>query len=172
MNAISIIKVTSQDIDELRAFAIETFYTAYAHNNDADQMKEYVDQAFNSRQLLKEIDDINSDFLFAKNGDLVVGYIKLNYAEAQIVLKDIEAVELERIYVRQEYQGQGIGQLLVEHTLAIAKNRQAPFVWLGVWDKNLKAIRFYERIGFVAFDSYPFILGDEEQTDVLMRFNV
>jgi ribosomal protein S18 acetylase RimI-like enzyme len=172
MQELSFIEVTSKDVDQLRRMAIDTFYTAYLHNNDAVQMKQYVDASFCKHQLLKEIENVHSDFFFAIKDDTAVGYMKVNYAEAQIVMHDINAIELERIYVRHEHQAQGIGHVLLEKTIDIAKNREAPYVWLGVWEKNTKAIHFYKRHGFVKFGRHPFVLGEEKQIDILMKYEL
>ena len=102
----------------------------------------------------------------------MVGYIKLNTQAAQTEAVDSNALEIERIYVVKEQQGKSIGQVLLQKALSIAKELQSNCVWLGVWDQNIRAIRFYERWGFKAFTTHKFVLGTEIQTDVMMKLEL
>jgi ribosomal protein S18 acetylase RimI-like enzyme len=102
----------------------------------------------------------------------VVGYLKLNFGQSQTELKDSKALEIERIYVLKEFQGKNIGQLLYEKAIQIANQNNAEYVWLGVWEENEKAIKFYTKNGFVAFDKHIFKLGDDEQTDIMMKLTL
>jgi ribosomal protein S18 acetylase RimI-like enzyme len=101
-----------------------------------------------------------------------IGYLKVNEGAAQTELKNLQALEIERIYVKKEFQDKKVGQLLFEKALELAKLQGAPYIWLGVWEKNLKAIRFYKRNGFVEFDKHIFKVGTDEQTDLLMKIDL
>jgi GNAT superfamily N-acetyltransferase len=87
-------------------------------------------------------------------------------------LQDPKAMEVERIYVLGEFQSKKVGQLLFEKALAIGKNKKVDFVWLGVWEENHRAIRFYTKNGFIAFDSHIFLMGNDKQTDILMKLQL
>jgi ribosomal protein S18 acetylase RimI-like enzyme len=78
-------------------------------------------------------------------------------------------MEIERIYVLKEYHGHKIGQLLFEKAISIAKSMEKKYVWLGVWEKNERAIAFYTKNGFTVVDHHLFKLGDDVQTDYLMK---
>jgi ribosomal protein S18 acetylase RimI-like enzyme len=78
-------------------------------------------------------------------------------------------LEIERLYVLKEYHGKQVGALLYEQALAISKERKAPYIWLGVWEENPRAIRFYQKQGLVEFGEHIFQLADDEQRDVLMK---
>jgi ribosomal protein S18 acetylase RimI-like enzyme len=104
--------------------------------------------------------------------DQVIGYLKLNTGHSQTELKDSRAVEIERIYVSKAFHGKNIGQLLYEKAIRSAREKKAEYVWLGVWEENTKAIGFYKKNGFVEFDKHIFRLGDDEQTDIMMRKKV
>jgi len=93
----------------------------------------------------------------------------LNYADAQTEFKDTNALEVERIYVSGEHHGKRIGKQLMDFALDIAHNKHFEYVWLGVWEHNEKAMGFYQRYGFEVFSSHPFLLGDDLQTDLLMK---
>jgi ribosomal protein S18 acetylase RimI-like enzyme len=84
-------------------------------------------------------------------------------------LKGARAIEIHRIYVLQEMIGQGIGKALMERSLALAQLNNYEVIWLGVWEKNTRAIQFYKKWGFKKFSSYIFRLGTEDQTDYLMK---
>jgi len=84
-------------------------------------------------------------------------------------LKDNNALEIERIYVLKEYHGKEIGQLLYNKAIEVARDKKASYLWLCVWENNERAISFYKKNGFTAFDKHIFTLGDDEQTDIMMR---
>lgn len=135
-------------------------------------MAAYLNAAFNSDVLLKALNDSSIRFFLAKEGDSVIGYIKLNDAPAQTELQDDASMELERIYVLQEYQRMGFGKQLLDKAIQYAKDHGKSYLWLGVWEKNSKAIRFYEKNGFRKFSEHIFVMGDDPQTDYLMRIDL
>lgn len=93
----------------------------------------------------------------------------MNEAAAQTDVHDEASLEIERIYVSQDFQGAGLGRLLMTYALDFAAEKRFAYVWLGVWEKNARAIRFYERNGFRKFATHVFVMGDDAQTDWLMR---
>ena len=93
----------------------------------------------------------------------------MNTGDAQTELKDLNAFEIERIYVDKAYLGKKIGQLLFEKAIELAKSKNATYVWLGVWEENYRALAFYEKNGFVPFDKHVFMLGSDAQTDIMMK---
>ena len=110
-----------------------------------------------------------SEFYFAQLNDENIGYLKINTGEAQTEKQEKNALEIERIYVLNEYHGKNVGQILYQKALEIANQNSNDFVWLGVWEENKRAIRFYEKNGFVAFDKHIFNLGNDAQTDIMMK---
>ena len=111
----------------------------------------------------------NAEFYFAVLDNTIIGYLKLNVGSAQTELQDDKALEIERIYVLKEFHGKKVGQLLYEKAIQIAKQKNVDYVWLGVWEENHRAVRFYKKNGFVPFDKHIFKLGHEEQTDIMMK---
>ena len=101
-----------------------------------------------------------------------MGYLKLNTARAQTEPQAANALEIERIYVLGSYHGGGVGQALYHHAMSVAEDRKASYVWLGVWEHNHRALRFYEKNGFIAFGTHIFQLGNDQQTDILMQKSV
>ena len=104
--------------------------------------------------------------------DQTIGYLKVNFQQVQTELKDANSLEIERIYVLKEFHGQKVGQLLYQKAIQIAKSNMLKYVWLGVWDQNPRAINFYKKNGFIELDKHVFKLGNDEQTDLLMRLEI
>jgi len=175
MNAlekIEIQKVSISDIDELQKISRDTFFETFAHSTSKENMLDYLENNFSKEQLSKEIEQEHSEFYFAKLEDAVIGYLKINYSVAQTELNDQKSLEVERIYIVREYYRKGVGQLLLNFALQIAKQQQMDYVWLGVWEENHRAIQFYLKNGFITFDKHVFMLGDEAQTDYMMKLEL
>jgi len=168
-NQIHIEKIDHSSIEDLQKIGKETFFETFTEGSLKEDMRKYLDDKFSEKQLIKELMSNDSEFFFAKVNEEIVGYLKLNYKQAQTEIKDKEGIEIERIYVLRKHQGKKIGQILYEKALLCAKERKAEFIWLGVWENNPRAIRFYQKNGFVAFDKHVFVLGDDHQTDILMK---
>lgn len=169
MAELDIIKITPDDINQLQSISQQTFHETFSERNTRENMDKYLNEAFSLEKLAREVMDENSAFYFAKTGDKVIGYIKLNFGASQTELKDNRAIEIERIYVLQEFHGKKVGQFLFEFALQQARQLKAEFIWLGVWEENTRAIQFYQNNGFVAFDKHVFTLGNDEQTDIMMK---
>jgi len=132
-------------------------------------MLSYLNRQFSEAQLLTELNDNNSTFYFALQEDQVTGYLKLNSGAAQTELKEEHGVEIERIYVLKIFQQKQIGQTLLAEAIQFARKKNAAYIWLGVWENNTQAIRFYNKNGFVEFDRHLFLLGEDRQTDIMMK---
>lgn len=169
---ITLSKVKPQDLEVLLTFAKDVFIEAFGGLNTKENMDEYTQQAFTKQQLNSEISNPNSTFYFASHNGQKIGYLKVNTAEAQTEQIGEHALEIERIYVVKKYYGQGVGKLLFQKALNIGKQLNVDCIWLGVWEENRRAIRFYEKNGFTAFDKHFFMLGDDEQTDIMMKLNL
>ena len=172
MEHIVVNKASINDLESVKRIGRETFFETFAESNSEDDMKAYLDKNFSDSKLTEELNNPDSDFFIAWEGKEAIGYLKLNTAKAQTEFQNAVSIEIERIYVKQEYHGKKVGQLLYEKALEIARQMKKEFIWLGVWEENPKAIRFYEKNGFVAFDKHRFMLGEDEQTDILMKRTV
>jgi ribosomal protein S18 acetylase RimI-like enzyme len=171
MAALQFVRATPQDVIELKLMSVQTFLDAYADSNSASNMARYIEESFAEKQLEAELRNKDSEFYLAKT-DSVIGYIKLNFGAAQTERQDEQAMEIERIYVLQAYYGKGIGGQLMEFAIARAQARKLHRIWLGVWEHNPRALRFYTKHGFTAFGKHIFKLGDEEQWDVMMELSL
>lgn len=158
-----------KDLTALLDFSRHTFHAAYAHLNAPEDFAAYMKNAFNENRIKNEHANPGSHFWLAEIEEKIVGYIKVNFGEAQTDLYTDDGMEVERIYVSPEKQGHGIGKILMEKAMEIASEADMKYVWLGVWDKNPKAIKFYAREGFEEFGKHVFQIGSDAQTDILMQ---
>lgn len=158
---INIKKIYADDVLLLQSIGRQTFKETFADGNTEENMRKYLEEGFSIEKLTSELNDKNAAFYLAENSDNVVGYLKLNFGGSQTELKDEKAVEIERIYVLKEFHGQNVGQKLSDKAIQVAKDHNSDYVWLGVWEENPRAIRFYEKNEFVAFDKHIFRLGDD-----------
>jgi diamine N-acetyltransferase len=172
MANIEIEKVTLNDIDKLQKIGRQTFQETFSESNSEKNMKNYLEEGFSKEKLTAEINDENSEFYFVMIDNEVVGYLKINFGESQTELKDSKALEIERIYVLKEFHGKRVGQLLYDKAILIAKQKETEYVWLGVWEENPRAISFYKKNDFVEFDKHIFKLGEDEQTDIMMKLKL
>ncbi|MCX7729502.1 MAG: GNAT family N-acetyltransferase, partial [Bacteroidia bacterium] len=131
MSKIEIRKVTIKDLDELQKIGRQTFYETFASDNTEENMNKYLDEAFSLTKLMTELSDKNAEFYFAMLDENVIGYLKINFGQSQTELKNDKAIEIERIYVLKEYHGKGVGQLLLDKAIKIARQKNAEYVWLG-----------------------------------------
>jgi diamine N-acetyltransferase len=160
---------TLDDIDTLVKISVKTFRDTFAEANTKEDMKLYIANAFSRDQLINEINDPASTFILALDGETVVGYAKLKAEKNRSELNGDDGLEIERIYTLREYLGKKVGKLLMQTCLDIASERGYKLVWLGVWEYNPRAIAFYEKWGFKKFGSHSFLLGNDLQTDLLMK---
>jgi diamine N-acetyltransferase len=172
MEDFTITQVTHKDIDQLQKIGKQTFYETFAADNSEADMTTYLNEGFSIQKLIQELNDSNTEFYFVTLNDSVVGYLKINLAQSQTELKTENALEIERIYILNEYQGKKVGQLLFDKAIQIARVNKVSFVWLGVWEKNIRAINFYKKNGFVEFDKHIFKLGEDEQIDLMMKLEL
>lgn len=162
-------KCTLDDLPILRNFSEQTYFETFAHLCTPADMEAYLNKAFETEKIRAELLDTNSLFYFLYSDTRLVGYLKLNEAPAQTDIQDRQSLEIERIYVAKEFQGKRLGGYLMEQAVKIAVQREKAYVWLGVWEKNERAIRFYKKNGFYEIGTHTFVMGEDEQTDYIMR---
>ncbi len=166
---ITITLVRPSDVDQLLTLSRKTFYDAFQHLNNPEDFEAYTSKAFTREQLLSEIENPDSEFYFAIIGDEPVGYIKVNYRGAQAEFQEVDGVEVSRVYVLADQQGKKIGNQLLDFAIDKARKEGMKYIWLGVWEHNHAAQRFYARNGFEPCGSHDFWVGNDKQTDILVR---
>lgn len=169
---ITIRKITVRDLQHLQEIGKRTFQETFASENSEEDMKNYLETSFANERIIAELKDENSEFYFVELEEKAIGYLKVNSGSSQTEIKSEDALEIERIYVLKEFHGKKAGQVLFDKAIEIARANNKKYVWLGVWEENHRAIRFYEKNGFVAFDKHIFKLGNDEQTDIMMQLKL
>lgn len=160
---------TRADVPVLAQLGRQTFSEAFQHQNNAVDFQNYLNKAFSTEQVAQEMATAGSTFYLAYKRGVRCGYFKVNCNGAQTDLKSADSMELERIYVLASFQGQGIGTEILTHVMGLAREDKKRVLWLGVWERNPKAIALYQRMGFKKFGEHPYFIGNDKQTDWLMR---
>ena len=170
-NQIHIRQAAPEDAKPLTDLAYTTFWDAFAHHpkNAPDDLNHYMRQAFSGEQIAAELADPGSIFLIASINDKPAGYAKLIMGNIEPGITAERPVELSRLYSHQEFLGQGVGQNLMDACFELAKSNGHDVMWLGVWEYNPRAQRFYEKNGFRVVGKHTFVLGSDPQTDLLMQ---
>ncbi|TGD82334.1 GNAT family N-acetyltransferase [Hymenobacter wooponensis] len=169
MEHVSLRKASLCDVISLQQIGRQTFQETFAASNSEDNMRAYLEEGFSAAKLTAELQNPESTFYLAELNSTVIGYLKVNTGAAQTEQQSAASLEIERIYVLQAYHGKKVGQVLYEQAMQLATQAQVDFVWLGVWEQNAQAIRFYQKNGFDEFDKHVFQLGDDAQIDILMK---
>ena len=168
---ITIRTANEEDAGQLTELAYTTFWDAFAHHpkNAPDDLNHYMRQAFNLEQIAAELEDEKSIFLIAEIDGKPAGYAKLIVGASEEGVSGKRPVELNRLYSHQEYLGRGVGQNLMDACFERARRHDHDVMWLGVWEYNPRAQRFYEKNGFRVVGRHTFQLGSDPQTDLLMQ---
>ncbi len=169
---LTIRECTPEDLPVLQELSCRTYDETFRHMNTPSNMKAYLEKAFDMDRLRGELSNSGSAFYFLYGGENPAGYLKLNEHEAQTDIRDPRSLEIERIYVAKGFHGRGLGSVLLNKAVQVAGTRKKSYLWLGVWEKNEKAIRFYKRNGFYVTGNHSFFMGEEEQTDFILRKDV
>ena len=170
MNSQVTVRVASQeDSDLIAEISRQTFYDSFAAQNTKENMDKFMNEQFAKHRLIAEIGEPGNTFLLAFDGDQPVGYVKLQDSAKPEYLENAAAIEIVRIYSVKSMIGKGIGKLLMASCIDIAMKRKKKIIWLGVWEQNKRALDFYTKWGFKKFGEHEFILGNDIQTDWLMK---
>jgi diamine N-acetyltransferase len=167
MNNIEIRIASIRDLDVLCQIGTTTFVETYGHQNTPENLEKYLQEKFNKKQISDEIQTPNTIFLLVESENKTIGYAKMrvNLEENP----DEKALEIERIYISKNHHGQKYGAILMQKCSDVALENHYESLWLGVWEHNPKAINFYQKWGFETFGTHIFQLGDDAQTDFLMK---
>ena len=166
---------TVTDAERLSRFGAATFRETFADDNSPDDMARYLAEAFSPERQAAEITDPVGTVLLAErhepHGDTgLLGYVHLVSGKAPAAVHGPSPLELKRLYVARAFHGLGVAQSLMDAALDAARARGAMTLWLGVWERNSRALGFYYKYGFTRVGEHTFVLGDDRQTDwVLAR---
>jgi ribosomal protein S18 acetylase RimI-like enzyme len=160
-------KATKEDLHAVREISIKTYSDTFGAMNSKVDMDLYLEDAFNQERIEKEFAEQGSSFFIAFLGDEIVGYARIRNNQEEF--QDKHAIEIHRIYTVGHVLGKGVGQALLDQCISHAKEMNMQTIWLGVWEKNDRAIRFYKKNGFEEFGQHIFLMGTDPQNDILMK---
>jgi GNAT superfamily N-acetyltransferase len=166
--AVVIREARAHDADALSAFALDVFVTTFGPDNHPDDMAAYCAMAFTPAVQAREIADPSRIYLLAESHGALAAYALLRVGNVEPNVTGPSPVEVERFYVAHAWHGTGVAHALMTAVLETARARGGETLWLGVWDRNPRAIRFYAKHGFVDVGSHAFVLGTDPQTDRVM----
>ena len=161
-SSVIIVRAQERDIPALSKLCADTFRETFGHDNTEAELEAFFDDAYNHNILKSELAHSESETYLAYVDDELAGYLKVNWGDAQTERELENAFEVQRLYVLKAYHGQGVGKALFEKALRIAESGEFDWAWLGVWEKNYKAQRFYEHYGFEKFGEHQFIVTPEK----------
>ena len=158
------------DVNLLVSLGRQTQLETFMKDNKPEVMNAYVEATFTNEIIEKELLDAYSTYYISEYEGIPIGYFKIrfnNHEENQFAGPN--SAELQRIYLTKDKKGMGFGKKQLIYSENIAKLLGYEVLWLGVWEKNLNAIGFYQKNGYDIFGSHPFLFGGELQKDYLMR---
>lgn len=166
---VNIRAATISDLNLLVSLARTTFEHSFAADNTPENMAAYLDDAFSSEKIRLELNEEGSQYLVAEVDQTLVGYARVRQSdEVKDKIAD-SSLELQRIYVDKNYHGLKVGATLIQACIDYCGSRGVHWLWLGVWENNHKALTFYEKWGFIKFGHHVFQMGDDPQTDWLLK---
>lgn len=152
--------------------AIDVQLGTFGPHNTAQNMRAFLEETYSMEQFERELAEAGSLYYLAWAGEALVGFLRLRINDEAGQYLGTNAIELQRIYVAAEFQGQKIGKLLMRQAIDYARAKKFEWLWLGVWEKNVKAQEIYAKWGFTRFSEHTFWLGDDPQTDWLLKAKV
>lgn len=160
-----------EDAETLAPLAIRIFNDAFADNplNKPEDMRAYIAKAFSLEQTRRELSADDIMFFIAEIDGAMIGYAKLYENSTEECVSDANPIELSRLYVLKDFHGQGVARLLMDECFREAKLKNYQTMWLGVWEHNYRAQKFYEKLGFRKIGSHIFQLGSDPQIDWVME---
>ena len=169
MPQIKIRRATLSDVPLIAELSKKTFAETFSKYNSEEDMEKFFLENYNTEKLSAEMKNENSSFFIAYSDDNAAAYMKINVRDAQTEPQGNDSLEVQRLYVLEAFKGQKIGGTLMKMAEDEAKSQKLSAMWLGVWEHNEKAKGFYAHCGFERFGEHVFVLGNDKQTDFLLR---
>jgi len=168
VNAPLIRLATLDDVPVLCALGAATFRQTYRAISDPREVDEYADEHFTPVRVAAWFREPCARTLLAVAGGAPAGYAHLRRARVPACVADREAIELSRLYLLGSAQGGGLGSTMMATALAQAAELEARSVWLGAYDRNVRALAFYARHGFVQVGTHEFEFGGRTYADPVL----
>jgi ribosomal protein S18 acetylase RimI-like enzyme len=156
------------DAELIADLSRKTFYETFATHNTKENIDKFLNEQFTREKLIEEVSEPGNFFLLAFHEKQAIGYVRMREGERFPEFGTKDSIEIARIYVSNTSIGTGVGKSMMHKCISLAKEMKKDIIWLGVWEKNNRAISFYEKWGFEKFGEHDFILGNELQKDWLL----
>lgn len=163
---------TIHDARMLSELGARTFYDTFAKDNSPENIHAYLKKSFSPEIQFNELSEPDNIFLVVESDNKPIGYAQLIMNSKDETINRIKPLEIRRIYASKEYLGKGVGKELMQATIREARRRSCDCVWLGVWEKNQRAIEFYKKWGFREVGTHLFSVGDDPQNDYVMELEL
>jgi ribosomal protein S18 acetylase RimI-like enzyme len=160
------------DAKMLSDLGAKTFYDTFAKDNTPENIEAYLKKSFSPEIQLNELSAPDNIFLIVESENIPIGYAQLIMNSTDEAINGTSPLEIRRIYASQEYQGRGVGKELMQATIREARQRGCDCIWLGVWEKNQRAIEFYKKWGFQEVGTHTFSVGEDPQNDYVMELEL
>lgn len=173
MEGIQLIQANASHASLLARLALDTFCESFEKVNNPADFKAYTTEAFNPEKIKEELNEPGSLYILAYMNNELAGYARVRSStEVKDEFPGKKTIELQRIYALRKFIGKGVGKALMNYCITLAKEQGCEILWLGVWEHNHRAQEFYNRLGFERFSSHVFMLGNDAQTDILMKLKI
>lgn len=169
MTKISIRHATPADNILLAELGTRTFRDTFAVDNTPTDMAAYLAASFSPDKQADELAQPGSLFLIAEIDGQAVGYARMRQGEHPPCITGQQPIEIARLYAVKAWIGFGVGKELMTACLTEAEKHDCDTIWLDVWERNLRAIAFYAKWGFITVGTQIFQLGADAQHDLLMQ---
>ena len=166
--AFRIRRATLDDCAHLAEIGRETFADSFGADNTPEDMAAYLSGAFGAERQRVELAEPDSAFLLLEAGGTTAGYARIRRVPAPASVPYHRPMEIVRFYARKAWIGKGVGARLMQACLDAARDEGCDGTWLAVWDRNARAIAFYEKCGFRRVGTQSFRLGADLQRDLVM----
>lgn len=169
MPAIQIRIAGPEDAEMIADMSQRTFYDTFADQNTPENMAIYLNAQFTREMQMAEVVLPGRIFLLAEEHGQPVGYASMREMTPPRGLEHTRAIEIVQLYAEKKMIGKGVGKALMQRCLDIALEKNKEYVWLGVFEQNLRALAFYKKWGFEKFGEHIFIVGLDPQKDWWMK---
>lgn len=156
------------DAAALAELAARTFRDSFSAENNPEDLAQHLATAYGPAQQGRELADADIVTLMVQKGEELGGYAQLRRGPSPACVNGDAPIELWRFYVVAKWHGQGIAQALMQRVIDEAARAGARTLWLGVWERNPRAIAFYTKCGFVDVGAHVFMVGTDPQNDRIM----
>jgi len=167
--AIQLKQATHADLGIIRHLGVETFEETFAPHNTREDMDHYLQEAFSPEKIEAEFNEPDTQYWIAWYNNEPAAYSRWCFGRQEVGMDAANPMEFHRLYVLAKYKGKGIGHIILSSAIDAATKRNCDRIWLGVWEHNAPAIAFYRKFGFERFGDHKFMLGNDLQTDWVMK---